>query len=254
MLFSDHIYYRGTHQFDLFCTSTHRSLLRHKLYFDLNLTSTFCPNFTCLHTCTSRPIKSPYLTKCRSPEVEVERSKYRKGRRYENGRITEKVELMRTLLQAIQAIFLAIIGYIYRPLQVNTKNCVKTLCQKIVRYVYYMSYNPENINAAIAMTIIHHRLFAIGIFPTQKNLFVLYGRSLPDPGTRRIDAVFRRVQSSVQNLTPKIIFSNDELHIILKRQQCRNLHCNLLSISIIEHKYVLWDIENLVFYCQLEMF
>jgi len=83
--------------------------------------------------------------------------------------------------------------------------------------VYYMSYNPETINAGIAMSIIHHRLFAIGIFPTQKNLFVLYGRSLPDPGTRRIDAVFRRVQSSVQNLTPKIIFSNDELHIILKR-------------------------------------
>ena len=49
----------GTHQFDLFCTSTHR------LYFDQNFTP----------TCTSRPIRSPDLP---------------------NGRSTEKVELMRT--------------------------------------------------------------------------------------------------------------------------------------------------------------
>ena len=34
----------------------------------------------------------------RSKEVEVERSKYRKCRRYENGRRTEKVELMRTMV------------------------------------------------------------------------------------------------------------------------------------------------------------
>ena len=40
------------------------------------------------------------MTKDRSTEVEVrepKRSKYRKGRRYENGLSTEKVELMRTL-------------------------------------------------------------------------------------------------------------------------------------------------------------
>ena len=49
------------HIFDLFCPSTHW------LYFDQNFTS-------------SRPIRSPDLTKCRSKEVEVERSKYRKGR------------------------------------------------------------------------------------------------------------------------------------------------------------------------------
>jgi len=29
---------------------------------------------------------------------------------------------------------------------------------------------------------------------------------------------FRRVQTSVQNMTTKMIFSNDELHIILKRR------------------------------------
>ena len=69
------------------------SVLRPKLYFDLNLTSTFFwPNFTlfvlaklyfdqnCTLTCASRPI-SPDLTKCRSTEVEVqEKSTNRKGR------------------------------------------------------------------------------------------------------------------------------------------------------------------------------
>jgi len=70
----------GTHQFDLFCTSTIfiSSAFLVKLYFDQN----------CRSTCTSRPLRSPDL------KVEVQRSKYRKGRRYENGRSREKVELM----------------------------------------------------------------------------------------------------------------------------------------------------------------
>ena len=76
----------GTHQFDLFCTSI------------IFISSTFYilrpTHFT--STCTSRPISSPDLTKCRSREVEVERLNYKKGRRYENGRSTENVELMRT--------------------------------------------------------------------------------------------------------------------------------------------------------------
>ena len=57
----------GTHQFDLFCTLTHR------LYFDLNLTSTVLAKPYFEQNCTST---------CR----------------YENGRSTEKVELMRTLI------------------------------------------------------------------------------------------------------------------------------------------------------------
>jgi len=35
-----------------------------------------------------------FVKRGRSTRVEVKRSKYRKGRRYENGRSTEKVELM----------------------------------------------------------------------------------------------------------------------------------------------------------------
>ena len=75
------------HIFDLFCTSTHR------LYFDRNFTS----------TCASWPIRSPDLTKGRSTEVEVERSKYRKG--VEDMKMVEvqkKVELMRTLKICVQ--------------------------------------------------------------------------------------------------------------------------------------------------------
>ena len=79
------------HQFDLFCTSTHR------LYFDQNCTS----------SCTYRPIRNPVLKKGRSTRAEVQswnyrgrsravQEKYRKGWRSENGRSTEKVELMRT--------------------------------------------------------------------------------------------------------------------------------------------------------------
>ena len=78
------LYFDQFYIFDLFSTSTHR--LRPKLYFDQNCTS----------TCASRPIRNPDLTEDRSTEIEVERPKYRKGQRSENGRNTEKVELMRT--------------------------------------------------------------------------------------------------------------------------------------------------------------
>jgi len=60
------LYYDHFHIFD---PPTLLSFLA-KLYFDQN----------CTPTCTSRPIRSPDFTKCRSTEVEVERSKYRKGR------------------------------------------------------------------------------------------------------------------------------------------------------------------------------
>ena len=66
-----------THQFDLFCTSTHQ------LYFDLNLTSTFLAklysdqNFT--STRASRPIRNPDLTKNQSEGAEVKSLK-QKGR------------------------------------------------------------------------------------------------------------------------------------------------------------------------------
>jgi len=71
----------GTHQFALCCTSTlnFTSTFSAKLYFDQNCTS----------ICTSRPIRSPDLTKGRSTKVEVRESK-------ERGRSAEKVELMRT--------------------------------------------------------------------------------------------------------------------------------------------------------------
>jgi len=65
------------------------------MYFDPpTLLRLFWSNFT--STCTYRPIRSPDFTKGRSKRVEVARSNYKKGRRYENGRSTEKVELMRT--------------------------------------------------------------------------------------------------------------------------------------------------------------
>ena len=87
-----------------------------KLYFGLNFTSTFLAKlyfglrlaYFDLFTSTKtvlRPVfstnKKPRFYKrskyrSRSKADEVERSKYRKGRRYENGRSTEKVELMRT--------------------------------------------------------------------------------------------------------------------------------------------------------------
>ena len=55
------------------------TLLRPKLYFDLNLTSTFLDKLyfdqNCTSTCTSRPIRSPDLSKGRSTEVEVNESK-----------------------------------------------------------------------------------------------------------------------------------------------------------------------------------
>jgi len=72
----------GTHQFDLCCTST--SLLR-LAYFDLlsNL------DFLLVET---------YRSKYSFGRSKVGGSKYRNGRRYENGRSTEKVELMRTQL------------------------------------------------------------------------------------------------------------------------------------------------------------
>jgi len=52
-------FYRGTHQFDLFCTSIHR------LYLDPNFTSFFWRNLT------SRPISCPDLQ-----NVDVQRPKY----------------------------------------------------------------------------------------------------------------------------------------------------------------------------------
>ena len=51
--------------------------IRPKLYFDLNLTSTFLAKLyfdqNCTSICTSRTIRSPDLTKCRSTEVEVQK-------------------------------------------------------------------------------------------------------------------------------------------------------------------------------------
>ena len=63
------------------------TLLRPKPYFD------FFGETLRRQNCTSGPNSN--LDKCRSTEVQIERSNYRKGRRYENGRSTEKVELMR---------------------------------------------------------------------------------------------------------------------------------------------------------------
>ena len=64
-------------------TST-KILLRPKLYFDLYFSTNNKSRFE---------KRSKY--RGRSKDGEVERSKYRKGRRYENGRSTEKVERMR---------------------------------------------------------------------------------------------------------------------------------------------------------------
>ena len=75
---------RGTHQFDLFCTSTIFISSTFSVLRPTDFTTTkillrlFSPNFT--STCTSRPRRSPDLTKGRSKRVEVKRSKYRKGR------------------------------------------------------------------------------------------------------------------------------------------------------------------------------
>jgi len=81
------LYFDHFHIFDLFCISIHR------LYFDLNLSSTFLAKlYFDLYFSTSK--KSRFEIG-RSTKVEVERSKYRKGRRYENGRSTEKVEDMK---------------------------------------------------------------------------------------------------------------------------------------------------------------
>jgi len=72
------MYFDHFHIFDLLCILTHR------LFFDLNLTSTYLANLyfdqNCTSTCASRPIRSPDLTKGRTKEVEVEQSKYRKSR------------------------------------------------------------------------------------------------------------------------------------------------------------------------------
>ena len=80
-LYLDHF-----HIFDLFCTSTR--VLR-TLYFD-SLTLTCCQIWTSYWT---RSIGRIYSNTGRS---KVGGSKYRKGRWYENGRSTEKVELMCT--------------------------------------------------------------------------------------------------------------------------------------------------------------
>ena len=81
------LYFDHFHIFDPFCTSTHRryfylnftSTFLSQLYFDLNLTSTFLSQLyfdqNCTSTCSSRPIRNTDLTKCRSTEFEVERSK-----------------------------------------------------------------------------------------------------------------------------------------------------------------------------------
>jgi len=62
-LFFDHF-----HIFDLLCSSTHR------LYFHLNITLTFWPNFTSTKT-VLRPVYSCTSTKCPSKEFEVRESK-----------------------------------------------------------------------------------------------------------------------------------------------------------------------------------
>ena len=62
-----------------------QTLLRPKLYFDLCFSTNKKPRFD---------KRSKYRS--RSKEFEVKRTKYRKGRRYDNGRSTEKVKLMRT--------------------------------------------------------------------------------------------------------------------------------------------------------------
>jgi len=71
-------------------TST-KILLRPKLYFDLYFSTNNKSRFE---------KRSKY--RGRSKDGEVERSKYRKGRRYENGRSTEMIELMRTQLWTTQ--------------------------------------------------------------------------------------------------------------------------------------------------------
>ena len=71
-------------------------------------------------------------------------------------------------------------------------------------------------------------------------------RSIRSPVIRQ-DAVFfiRRVHTSVQNLNPKIIFSNDELHIILKR---RNLEiCKHSSFFKLLTKFVNIPLNILLF-------
>jgi len=77
-LYIDHF-----HIFDLFCTLTYR------LYFDLNLTSTFVAKLYFDQNCTSQPIRSPYLAKGRSKEVED----------------MKKVQLMRTHLLVFRGIW-----------------------------------------------------------------------------------------------------------------------------------------------------
>jgi len=58
----------GTHQFDLFCTST---ILISSSFFCFDPLFYFDQNWT--STCTPRPIRSPNLSKCRSTEVEVQK-------------------------------------------------------------------------------------------------------------------------------------------------------------------------------------
>ena len=74
------LYFDHFHIFDLFFDPP--TLLEPNLYFDLNLTSTFLAKLyfdqNCTSTSTSRPIRSPDLTKGRSTEVEVEREKREK--------------------------------------------------------------------------------------------------------------------------------------------------------------------------------
>jgi len=141
----------GTHQFDLFCTSTifiastfsvlrptgqtwlrlfwsnftsTKTLLR-PLYFDL---------FT--STCTSQPIISPDLTKRRSREVEVKKPKYAsrtreveverstKRSKIWNGWSTEKVEVMRTQNSKFgqKSIFSTKIEQIWWPIEILAKS------------------------------------------------------------------------------------------------------------------------------------
>jgi len=64
-----------------------QTLLRPKLYYGL---------YFSINNNSRLDKRSKYAS--RSKEVEIERSKYRKGRRYENGRSTEKVELMQSSL------------------------------------------------------------------------------------------------------------------------------------------------------------
>jgi len=58
------------------------------------------------------------------------------------------------------------------------------------------------------------------------------------------DAVFTRFGTLARNFTPKLFFSNDELHIILKRMNVKI--CEHSCFSTIEEKYFYGGVENMI--------